>query len=270
MASYSQGQMWGFQMPSVTEDNNLSHDDQLLAEYIVNNLSTLDPSHNFGPSGSPINNAGKNSNIYASFWDPNPSEISIINEWGFSVFHGLPILNARLKKVGWGYYGDPSKTLKSVAALNVTQGIDGAADPGYPIFFPADNLTTSRSTCSTSELPDPRTTCPGYAGILPGMPISVQVGPGNVTADVAGSLLFNGTRIEACLIHEHNYTSPYPVGRQILSACGGVVLLPRFPLANGQYEVNISGVKLWGGPPVGWKGHFRVEQAVSIPATPAA
>jgi hypothetical protein len=330
-------------LPPLTEDPALSQADYALAKYEVENLSTI--SHLAGQNDNPNFTAAQNSDIWGSLWAGIPvNEANIVNQWGLSVFHGLQILDPRLKKVGFGSYSDPpanaltaiswsgglvtattttahgvqvgqpveisgvtpsgyngtykaasgttgstlvyaltanpgtetglgtlSRPLKAVAALNVQQGLDPGA-PFHEVSFPAPQSFTMATTYP-NELPDARSSC-GY-NAQAGLPISYQFGAGKVEGDSAGSSLAwdpdpsqPGTQVEVCVINEHNYNNPDPalqsLGRQILAYRGAVVLLPRAPLAAGQYTVNVRPtnheIKVW---------NFNVVHSMTIPAKPA-
>jgi hypothetical protein len=98
-------------------------------------------SHLNDQPSNPNYTAAQNSNIFGSV-DPNASNIGAINVWGTSVFHGIGIIDPRLKTVGFGSYRTTASTprFKTVAALNCLQGLDLAYRPSYPVMWPAGNF----------------------------------------------------------------------------------------------------------------------------------
>ena len=228
-------------LPAVTEDPALSQADYNLAVYECNTLDHLD--HLNGQTNNPNYTAAQNSNIFGSS-SADASDIEAIDDWMSGVFHGIGIIDPRLKTVGFGSYRNAAATphYHMVAALNNLQGLDWNITPRYPIMWPADGKTISLTTYSQGESPDARSKC-GYTQPA-GLPIFLQLGQGNVIGSVTGSLTLNGTTITVCEIDETNYTYSNPawqnVGRQILQMRGAVVLLPSAPLANGTYMVEIT------------------------------
>lgn len=227
-------------LPDVTEDPALSQADYNLAVYEVG-LGHLD--HLNGQTNNPNYTAAQNSNIFGS-QSADASDAEAIDDWMSGVFHGIGIIDPRLKTVGFGSYRNAESTsgLRMVAALNNLQGLDWNIVPHYPIMWPADRKTISLTTYSNGESPDARSKC-GYTGPA-GLPIFLQLGQGNVTGSVASSLTLNGTPVTVCGMDETNYTNGDPnwqaLGRRILQMRGAVVLLPRAPLANGTYTVAIT------------------------------
>jgi hypothetical protein len=96
-----------------------------------------------------------------------------------------------------------------------------------------------------SETPDPLTSCPGYATPA-GLPIIIQVGPGNRTPHItAHSITRNGVSLEHCAFDETTYTNPdaaeQSVGRNVLDIRDAVVLIPRAPLDQWtEYSVSVT------------------------------
>ena len=141
-------------LPPVTEDPALSNADRNLAEYEVRNLSVL--SHLNDQPNNPNYTAAQSSNIWGSP-DPNASDSQAIQDWMGGVFHGIQIIDPRLKRVGFGSYRTTDNTpyFKMVAALNTIQGLNSSATPQYPIMWPAQAKTFSLTTYR-EEVPDAR------------------------------------------------------------------------------------------------------------------
>jgi hypothetical protein len=237
-------------LPAVTEDPALSQADRNLAEYEARNLSQL--THSLPPN-NPNSIAAQNSNLAGST-DPNYSDAQAIQAWMNGVFHGIGLIDPRLKTVGFGSYRTTESTpyFKMVAALNNLQGLDFNATPQYPIMWPANGKTTSLTTYDRGEAPDARSQC-GYVQPA-GQPIFLLLGQGNVTGSVTNSLKLNGTPVPICEMDGTNYTANpsqsawQGIARSILDTRGAVVLLPRDPLANGTYTVEIT----VNGKPYNW------------------
>jgi hypothetical protein len=79
-----------------------------------------------------------------------------------------------------------------------------------------------------------------------GLPIILQIGPGNLTPSVTAHSFIQGTTaLEHCVFDETNYTNPdsstQNTGRNILNSRDAIVLIPRAPLTPGAtYTVSIT------------------------------
>jgi hypothetical protein len=165
------------------------------------------------------------------------------------VFHGIGLIDPRLKTVGFGIYhasaSDNAPAFQTVAALNILQ--DLSATPQYPVTWPAAGTSISLTSYDTHEGPDARSQC-NYTGQA-GQPIFLILGPGNLTGSVTAALTLNGTAVPCCAITD---------GTSTLSNRGAVALLPQNPLANGNYTASIT----VGTQPYTWS--FVVGPATNI------
>jgi hypothetical protein len=115
----------------------------------------------------------------------------------------------------------------------------------FPIAYPGDGKIINLRSFDGGEWPDPLTSCAGYAAPA-GLPIILQVGPGNVTPNVtAHSFMQSATSLDHCLFDETSYTNPdgstQTTGRNILNGRDAIVLIPKQPLTPGAtYAVAIT------------------------------
>lgn len=168
-----------------------------------------------------------------------------IDHWVASTWHRLALLNPRLNEVGYGEYCEHGAC---AAVLDVLNGIAAArfapaAAPG-PVRFPPEGATVHLNALS-DEWPNPLTACNGYS--LPaGLPITMQLGtmvPARLSAyslrrESASQIL------EACGFDAFTYANPGSIDQASatgsLSELGGVVVIPREPLAPGNYTVEMT------------------------------
>jgi hypothetical protein len=262
-------------VPAVLEDTNLSAGDLAAASYVVRVGPPL--THNEDPltpyyedtNTIPITpttqypnpyysvagqTAAEQSDLFAYPY-PLPPQGQSVDGWMSGAFHGPNMLDPRLQTVGFNTFQDLNSTsgFRAAAALNIEGGLDQNAT-GFPVYWPGSDSTVSLTTYDVNEEPDARTSCAGYANTTPGLPISLQLGPGNVATPgnpaVTGvsqySLTLNNSiGIPCCEIDETNYTNQsYPSwqswGRNVLQGQGTVVLLPQQPLATGSYTASIT------------------------------
>jgi hypothetical protein len=221
---------------SVTENTDYSTADRSLAEYEAKNLSQL--THTL-PSDNPNAVAAASCNLAGST-DPNYSDAQAIQSWMNGVFHGIGLIDPRLKTVGFGSYRttEPTPFWKTVAAINIIQGLDWTITPQYPIMWPANGKSLSSPSLTSYfswEAPDARSQC-GYTGPA-GQPIFLLLGQ-TITGTVTASLTRDSTSIPCCEMDGSNYNDNNY--RSILDMRGAVVLLPRDPLAAGNYTATIT------------------------------
>jgi len=148
-------------LPPVTEDTGLSDANRKLSQYEVENLQNL--SHLDGQNNNPNFTAAQNSDLWGSSWNL-ASEVAIINQWGFGIFHRLAMLDPRLKKVGFGSYSAPPSPPNVLTAITWSGGyvtattttahgiqagqwakVSGVAPPGYNGQFTAAPGTTGNT-----------------------------------------------------------------------------------------------------------------------------
>jgi hypothetical protein len=116
-----------------------------------------------------------------------------------------------------------------------------------PVEFPPNGATVNLQSFNGDDYPDPLAACPGYKAPT-GIPISIQVGEGygpDGTLEVSSDLVTrDGVEIESCLITAASYVgrddAQTAFGKSGFVRIGAAVLLPREPLAPGQYKVALK------------------------------
>lgn len=252
-------------LPPLTEEPAWSRGNNLHARYSVKN-DILDHSEDrrnewYTPEGA---EAAQYSNLMASA-DFSASDNYAIDAWMQAPFHALGILDPKLQRVGYGSYREPDGGLQMTAGLDIIRGLSDATAQSvqYPILWPEDGTTTPLSQ-HWGEYPDPLSSCPGYRAPS-GLPVILQLGPGNITPEVSASSFSQGeTVLESCVFTEATYTNTDPgsqsMGRSILDGRDAVVLIPRQPLFPGKvYTVSITA----NGQTYTWS--FRVSKTASAP-----
>jgi len=185
-------------------------------------------------------------------------------------FSGLIPMVPQFSVAGLGAYCDPGQCAIVIAyrfALEKSVRIalyDGPAsdrlwNPGLglipmetgrlrtPVEFPPDGATVNLQSFAGEDFPDPLSSCPGYKTPT-GTPISIQLGQGYGTDDsleVSSAFVTrDGAEIETCLITSASYmgrdSSQTQAGKTGLATVGAAVILPREPLAPGQYKVALK------------------------------
>lgn len=159
-----------------------------------------------------------------------------IDQWIVAPFHGIQMIDSRLTQTGFGSYRQSKSGIQMAATLDVLRGRSGSPLPGvsYPVMWPANNKTVSYTYYPGGEYPDPGTHCAGYGG----MPIYLQLGPGNVTPGMQDAALWHdGQRLDTCWFDENVYWNPddtaRDLGRSILHERSAVILMPREALTPG-------------------------------------
>ena len=233
-------------LPAVSENPTWSDGDWQHSRYMVKNDfigHTEDPTNPwYSPEGLA---AAQNGNVLVSS-SASASDAYAIGSWLQGPFHAVGVLDPALQQVGYGSYREADGGWQMGATLDVIRGL-GAIPPtvSFPIMYPGDGQTTGLRSYTGGESPDPLSTCPGYAAPS-GLPILLQIGPGNLTPNVTGhSLMQGGTSLEHCVFDETNYTNPdgstQSTGRNVLNARDAIVLIPRNPLTPGlTYNMSIT------------------------------
>ena len=188
--------------------------------------------------------AAQASNVAASR-DVSRGHQYALDSWMQAPFHALGILDPHLRQVGYGAYSDADGGYQMAAAFDVVRG-RSTSPPSvqFPIKWPADGMTVPLRL-HWGEDPNPLTSCPGYSAPA-GLPIILQVGPGNLIPTVtAHSFTRGGTPLEHCLFDETSYVNPdanqQSLGRGILDDRDAVVIIPRDALEPGEhYTVSVS------------------------------
>lgn len=181
----------------------------------------------------------------------NQGATAPINQLMAVPFHAVGIIDPHLLKAAYGFYRDtnsdwaPPGIVPAGAALDVIRGRGSIpASVQFPIAWPADGKRTTLRYYAGYEWPDPLTSCPGYRG--GGLPIILQLGPGNLTPRVTDSSFVRWPfELQHCIITDTTYVNPDPgaqaLGRNTLAARDAVVLIPRRGLQFGAtYDVSIT------------------------------
>ena len=116
-----------------------------------------------------------------------------------------------------------------------------------PVEFPPDGATVNLQSFAGVDYPNPLSACPGYKAPT-GAPISIQLGEGygpdgslEVSSDIVTR---DGAELDTCLITAASYVGRNPeqteVGKARLARFGAAVILPREPLAPGNYKVALK------------------------------
>jgi len=194
--------------------------------------------------------------------------VAAIDGWLRAPFHAIGMLRAQLTQVGLAI--DPTT---GYAALDVIQGLDYSRPAAtMPILFPGPGATTDLNTFG-GESPDPLETC-GWQSLTGqvGLPVIALLPQAPARALTASLLTPSGATEstaagDLCLVDEYTYTSSDlvygPTGLDILEGDNAVILIPRQPLANGTYTVDIQQTLQ---PDVTWS--FSVDAPVPVSTSP--
>ncbi|MGH7836935.1 MAG: FHA domain-containing protein [Candidatus Binataceae bacterium] len=191
--------------------------------------------------------AARNSDV-DEMWDPGniAAPSWAIDNWMQGPFHRLSMLNPSLRSVGYGHYCEKGYCVATLDVRSDAGGApSGAAPLPKPVEFPPDGGSIS-TTSFTGEWPNPLTSCPGYVAPA-GYAITLQLGARTVPA-VTSYLLtrrdVTSQNLDACAITADSYSNPDPVARSVtrggLREYGAIVIMPRQPLAAGDYAVAIT------------------------------
>lgn len=243
----------------VHEDTALSAGGFAHARYLVKNSSAMIRA---GTLGAEMHNEEPGKPWYSveglraarsgdieQWWGPAPGSRPAsgwaIDEWIASTWHRMWILNPRLREVGYGEYCENGSC---VAVLDVLSrlgraGFAPAAAPA-PIEFPPRGAAMRMNELG-DEWPDPLSSCDGYTAPV-GLPITLQLGS-MIPARLSAYSLTRGTdrqTLEACGFDASSYVNSGSAdqsrARDILSELGAVVVIPRGPLAPGDYTVEMT------------------------------
>lgn len=225
-------------LPPVTENPTWSAGALAHARYVVREDQighTEDPSSpDFSPEGL---EAAQNGNV-AGTSDLDATEGWAIDAWMTGPFHAVGVIDPSLAVSGFGIFHEQGPSVQTGAVLDVLRG--RTADPSaltFPLALPADGMVLPVDRYAGNEVPDPLTSCPGYAAPT-GFPLIVLAGPGfSGTTVTAHSLETGGTPVEHCVFDGGTYTNPdaglQSTGRSGLAGRDAVVILPKAPLARG-------------------------------------
>ncbi|CAG0981118.1 hypothetical protein ANRL4_01878 [Anaerolineae bacterium] len=189
--------------------------------------------------------AAQNRNTFVSS-SASASDAYPIGFWLQGPFHEVGVLDPALRQVGYGSYREVDGGWQMGATLDVIRGL-GSISPSvsFPIKYPGDGQTIGLRSYAGGEWPDPLSACAGYA-TPSGLPIILQIGPGNLTPNVTAHTFMQGTTpLEHCVFDETTYTNSdsgtQSTGRNVLNARDAIVLIPRNPLMPGlTYSVSIT------------------------------
>jgi hypothetical protein len=232
-------------LPELYENTTWSSGGMAHSRYTVKNdtlMHTEDTGNQwYTADGKAAAEAG---NLMASY-DSSSSDRHAIDSWMQAPFHSVGILDPALEQVGFGSYRETDGGLQMGATLDIMRGLGGLSpNIVFPVIWPANGATVPLSKY-WGESPDPLTSCPGYAAPA-GLPIVIQLGPGDVTPVVSSySFSQGGTALESCVFSETTYSNPESVyqdlGRAILNERDAVIMIPRAPLTPGaSYTVSIT------------------------------
>lgn len=233
------------QLPPLVDVPGWSDDAAKHARYVVETDvagHTEDPGNPWYTPGGAV--AARCSNVFASS-DMSTSDEFALNAWMVAPFHSVSILDPRLQRTGFGSYRAAGPLYTMAAVLDVIRGRgELPSQTVFPVLWPGLGAVVPLRMF-WSESPNPFTSCPGYTAPS-GIPIIVQVGPGNRTPHVsAHSFTRDGIALEHCVFDETTYSNPdgtqQNVGRAILGLRDAIVLLPRDPLDwSTSYSVSLT------------------------------
>ena len=235
-------------LPSLADNTDWSNGAALHAQYMVENqvlAATEDPANNFFTT--PGAAAAPNSNLMLT-GTVTTTDQQALDFWMSKPFHALGLLNPALLSTGFGSFPDGSQlSFKMGAVIDVRRGL-GAIPAGvhFPIKWPDHNTTIYLTSYDGNEQPDPLSSCPGF-NPPSGLPIILQLGPGNGTPNVTAYSFTQGTTLlpPPCVFDETDYGNSIDnlqaLGRGLLAADHAVVLIPQQPLVPGDsYTASIT------------------------------
>ena len=255
-------------LPPVSEAPSLSGPVSLHARYmVVHDVIRHSEKRRHAGATAEGAEAAAVSNLAASLRADEPDAWAV-DTWMQGPFHAVGILDPALTQVGFGIHREHNGRIQTAAGLDVIHGRAASAPASiiYPVVWPADGTTVPLSA-GIREYPNPLTSCRGYRTPT-GLPLIVQVGPGEGVPRVTGSWIFDGERaLEHCVFDESTYRNgnkaQQRLGRSILAARDAIVLIPREPLTRGRsYRAMID----VDGRHIDWT--FTVGRSASDGATP--
>lgn len=170
------------------------------------------------------------------------SNLAAIDGWLTAPFHAIGMLRAQLTQVAF------AEDSAGYAGLDVIQGVNSSQSAATsPILYPGPGSTTTLPTASDEESPDPLQTC-GWQGMQVGLPLIAlltQAPAAGLTASVSGPTGAESTANGGlCVVDANTFQTTDPVygptGLSILQGDKAVLLIPRTPLADGSYSVDIQ------------------------------
>ena len=233
-----------------------SAQDQAHSCYMLQNGITHDesPGNPGYSSGGDI--AGNSGNVAVSS-SVTASARNHIDLWMTGPFHAIGILRHNLRTSGFGMCvsSNTPTPWHSAGTLDVLRGLDNSPRPSTPIVFPGNGATVPVHSFVT-EAPNPMTMC-GWTGAA-GVPLIAMM-PNDVTAANAALTGPSGP-IETCALHKGNVSDG--TARAILDGDNAVIVMPRAPLADGNYTATVNS----NGGSITWS--FTVNRNAPLAAQP--
>lgn len=235
-------------LPGLSENTGWSDGAYKHARYMVKNQTAASGETPGNPWYTGEGAAAGPNSLLQLQGDGSLSDRQALDQWMQWPFHALDILDPALGSTGFGSYRENVGTFDMAAALDVRRGL-GSVPGGlpFPLKWPDHNTTVYLTRYDGFEQPDPLTSCPGFGlGVGSGLPVILQLGPGDQTPDVtAHSFKRGATALEHCVFDETTYTNSNPtlqaLGRASLNARDAIVLIPKLALVAGNsYTVSIT------------------------------
>jgi hypothetical protein len=226
-------------LPPVVEDPALSGGVLQHARYMVLNDAVKHTEARGAAGATPEGAAAAAVSNLAGSNRPDETDRWAVDMWMQAPFHAVGILDPALAQVGFGIHHAQTGRILTAAGIDVIRG-RSTVPPSvlYPILWPANGATVPL-VAHTDEYPSPLTSCPGYSAPA-GLPLIVQLGPGDAVPHVTASWIAEGDLLlEHCVFDESTYRNrdaeQQRLGRRILAARDAIVLIPRKPLHSGLF-----------------------------------
>lgn len=236
-------------LPALTESPEWNsgcwfHSRYMVKNDLFDNLHSEDPSNRWYTLEGLT--AAQSSDLLVSS-STGDTDQAAIDLWLSGPFHGIGILDPKLKQTGFNSYRETGGSVAMGACLDVIRGLSySVPDSIYPIYWPGNDVEMPYTQFYGHEWPDPLTSCPGYTPPT-GTAIYLQIGSGSSIPLVTDHWFKrgDGTLLTSCFFDETSYTNPdtnaQKIGRAILDSRDAIVLIPRQPLQSRTwYTVSIT------------------------------
>lgn len=233
-------------LPPATENPAWSTGCQAHARYMVANDAPDGPENPQNPLFTPAGEtARQNGNLLVT----NHIDLGrgfVFATWLQGPFHALRLLNPQLTQVGYGEYREAGGAWNMGACLDVGQGVEQGVQTRYPVMWPPRNGQTRVLAFTGIDAHNPLASCGDSYQAPAGPPILLQLGADSRTPVVTDHDFRSAQgSLAHCVFDERTYTNPNPdsqqIGRALLDAQDGVVLMPRQPLVAGStYTVSLT------------------------------